>query len=236
MTSGHPPPSPQTPGDGSSPFVPFVQETQKAHKSTGSGGSSAPFDPFVGEAQKAHHSTNSGAPQPMHRSRGFRIPPAFLGLLLAVAVAVPTVVATLPQTGQAPPGDAAAPQGPADPAPPPVGDEGPGDAAPPPGGDEGPGDAAPPPAAGREPADPAPPPALGVDPPDEAPAPPAEPPATPPGSQEQQAVEDCVESLPGLRASCEIVLGEDPGAAALYLDCREVGAPADGCLRALRGE
>ena len=192
MTDG-PQPPPYPPGESRPPFDPFVLEPQKAHMSTGSVGSQTSFEPFAQEAQMAHHSTSSGPPDSMQRSRGFRIPPAFLGLLLALAVAVPIVIATLPQSGQAPSGDAAAPQRPADPV-------------------------APPPA-GREPADPA-----------------APLPAIPPGSQELQAVEDCAASLPGLQLSCETVLGGDPGAAALYLDCREVGAAAERCLSVLRDE
>jgi hypothetical protein len=222
MASGQQPSSPDTPGHGSSPFVPFVQETQKAQKSTGSGGASVSSDPWVPEPQMAHHSTSSGPPQSMQRSRGFRIPPSFLGLLLALAVAVPTVIATLPQSGQAPSdGGGAAPSLQRD-APPETGS---------------------PPAAGREPADPAAPPDQGADPPDQAPpadppdqAPPADPPAADPGLQQRQAVEDCLASLPDPSAGCESVLGEDAGAASLYLDCREAGAAAENCLSVLRGE
>jgi hypothetical protein len=199
MASGHPPPSPEPPGHGSSPFVPFVQETQKAHHSTSSSGSAPPFDPFALDSQRAHHSTNSGAPEPMQRSRGFRIPPAFLGLLIALAVAVPTVVATLPQSGQAPSDGGAAPS-----------------------------------VQGDAPPDPGSPPATGGDPAD--PAPPSDPPATDPGLQQRQAVEDCVASLRDPSAACENVLGEDAGAAALYLDCREAGAAAENCLSVLRGD
>ena len=189
MTSGYPPPSPDPPGHGSSPFVPFAQE-----------------------AQKAHHSTGSGAPQPMQGPRRFGIPPAFLGLLLALAVAVPTVVATLPQSGQAPSDGAATPSVRGD--------------APP--------DAGSPPARGGDPADPVAPPDKGTDPPDQ--APPSDPPTTNPGLQQLQAVEDCVASLPARSAGCESVLGQDAGAAALYLDCREVGAAAERCLSVLRDE
>jgi hypothetical protein len=214
MASGQQRPSSDPPGHGSSPLVPFAQETQKAH-----------------------HPISSGPPETMRRSRGFRIPPAFLGLLLALAVAVPTVVATLPQSGQAPSdGGAATPS---------VGRDAPSDggsAAPPAGGDLPP-DTGSPPAAGREPADPAAPPDQGADPPDQAPpadppdqAPPADPPAADPGLQQRQAVEDCLASLPDPSAGCESVLGEDAGAASLYLDCREAGAAAENCLSVLRGE
>lgn len=175
MTSGYPPPSPDPPGHGSSPFVPFAQE-----------------------AQKAHHSTGSSAPQPMQGPRRFGIPPAFLGLLLALAVAVPTVVATLPQSGQAPSDGVATPS-----------EQG-----------DAPPDAGSPRARGGDPADP---------------VAPSDPPTTDPGLQPLQAVEDCVASLPARSAGCESVLGQDAGAAALYLECREDGAAAENCLSMLRG-
>jgi hypothetical protein len=119
MTDGHAPPSPQTTGDGSPPFDPFVLEPQKARSSTGAAGPG---------------SVEHGG------SRGFRIPPAFLGLVLALAVAVPVVVGTLPQSGQAPSDPGAAPSleqetpsEPADPAPPPpISREAPEEAPPPP--------------------------------------------------------------------------------------------------------
>jgi len=192
-----------------------------------SGQGSSPFPPFVTEHHNAHHPTSSGPPQSMQRSRGFRIPPAFLGLLLALAVAVPTVVATLPQSGQAPSdGGGATPSV----------------------QEEAPPDTGSPPASGREPADPAAPPDQGTDLPDPAPpeqappadapeqAPPTDPPAADPGLQQRQAVEDCLASFPDPSAGCERVLGEDAGAAALYLDCREAGAAAENCLSVLRGD
>jgi hypothetical protein len=161
MTDRHPPPNPQTAGDGS-----------------------PPFDPFMLEAQKAHNSTGSAAPAPMQHGgrRRFGIPAPLLGLVLALAVAVPTVVATLP-AGQD-------------------------------GSDEGGG--------GAE---------LAA--PKESPSEQAKPETTDPGDQWVPAVEDCVESLPGLRANCKILLREHPRAAALYLDCRELGLAADRCLATL---
>jgi hypothetical protein len=75
MTDGYPPSTPYPAGD------------------------RPPFDPFVLEPQKAHNSTGSPAPAHPGRRR-LRIPGPLLGLLLALAVAVPTVVATLPPAGQ----------------------------------------------------------------------------------------------------------------------------------------
>jgi hypothetical protein len=162
MTDRHPPPNPQTAGDGSPPFDPFTLEVQKAHSSTG---------PI--------------APGPMQHvgRRRFGIPAPLLGLQLALAVAVPTVVATLPAGQDASDGNG--------------------------GG------------------------ANFSAPADEAQTERAEPPTTDPGTRWLPAVKDCVESLPRLRAGCEILLREHPRAAARYLDCRGLGLPADRCLAAL---
>lgn len=146
----------------------------------------SPFNPFGLEPQKAHNSTGSGGPPPTQpvSPRRFRIPPAFLGLLLAVAVAVPTVLATLPPAGQAPSDGGAAPavQG------------------------DAPPDTGSPPTTSGDPANP---------------------------GRQLQAVEDCAEGMPDLRASCATLLGEDAHAAALYLNCRGTGLPAKNCLAAL---
>jgi hypothetical protein len=171
------PPSPQTAADG-------------------------PFDPFALEEQKAHNST--GSPAPAGRRR-LRIPPPLLGLLLALAVAVPTIVATLQPAGQSSSDGGASPSvgepaTPPDPAPPSTGD----------------GEQA------------APPPTRGDDP-DGAPLP-EESPGTDQGSLQALAVEDCAASLPGLRGDCEITLGGDLSAAIRYMDCRRLGLPADECL------
>jgi hypothetical protein len=176
MTDGHPPPTPQTAGDGPSPF-----------------------DPFMLEPQKAHNSTGSPAPPPMQRGRRrMRIPGPLLGLLLALAVAVPTVVATLQPAGQDSSGEAG------------------GGVSSQPQDDAQSTTESPPPSSDRIPRD-------------HTPAPPADPPSTAPGP-ELLAIEDCVESLPGLRGSCETLLGQDSQAAARYLDCRGLGLPADRCL------
>jgi hypothetical protein len=189
MTDGHTPQTPQSAGDGS-----------------------PPFDPFTLEPQKAHISTGSAAPPPIQHAgrRRFGIPAPVLGLLLALAVAVPTIVATSGPAGQES-SDGGADSSVQKPAP---------------------ADPAPPSEGFGEQAEPLPPP-TARDAPDASPLPPVDPPNTDPGRQHLLAVEDCVENALALRAACDVVLGEDSRAAARYLDCREVGLTADRCLEAL---
>ena len=88
MAGGHPPPSPDPARTSSSPFVPFAS----------GGAEGTPLD-------RLRRATADASPCPAVSG----IPPAFLGLLLALAVAVPTVLATLPHAGQAPSDGGAAP-------------------------------------------------------------------------------------------------------------------------------
>jgi hypothetical protein len=186
MTDGYPPSTPYPAGD------------------------RPPFDPFVLEPQKAHNSTGSPAPAHPGRRR-LRIPGPLLGLLLALAVAVPVIAGTLQPSGQ---DSADVPTGAA-------------------GGDDGQSAPARPDTGSEQQDEPTPPPSLGA--PEEAPAPPLDPPSTAPGAEQLGAIEDCLENALGLRAACD-ALGTLPQAAERYLDCREVGLAADRCLEALPPE